>query len=109
MPPLVDLLGLWTSLGNVDRRGVNAVTTFRADLRMLARISHDRFFARYHSTAEIIPTIQTDTAQTIIAIIAPLESVMDPESVPDAPASESPTLEPADDPTSPADGPFPGC
>jgi len=105
MPPLVDLLGLWTSLGNVDRRGVNAVTTFRADLRMLARISHDRFFARYHSTAEIIPTIQTDTAQTIIAIIAPLESVMDPESVPDAPASESPTLEPADDPTSPADGP----
>lgn len=51
------------------------------------------------------PKIQTDTAQTIIAIIAPLESVMDPESVPAAPASESLTLDPADDPTSPADGP----
>jgi hypothetical protein len=46
-----------------------------------------------------------DTAQTIIAIIAPLESVMDPESLPAAPASESPALDPADDPTSPADGP----
>ena len=40
------------SLGKVDLRGVNAVTTFRAELRILARISHDRFFARYHNTAE---------------------------------------------------------
>jgi hypothetical protein len=50
---LVDRLSECTSFGNVDLRGVSAVTTFRADLRMLSRISHDRFFARYHSTAEM--------------------------------------------------------
>jgi len=49
--------------------------------------------------------MQIDTAQTIIAIIAPLDSVIDPESGPDAPASESPALDPADEPTSPAEGP----
>jgi hypothetical protein len=49
---LLDRLFEWISFGNVDLRGVSAVTTFRADFRMLARISHDRFFARYHNTAE---------------------------------------------------------
>jgi hypothetical protein len=34
-----------TSLGNVDRRGVNAVTTFFADLRIVLRTSHDLFLA----------------------------------------------------------------
>jgi hypothetical protein len=53
------------------------------------------------------PNIQTDTAQTIIAIIAPLDSVMPPEELPDAPASESPVPVPADDPTSPGAGPGP--
>ncbi len=42
----------WISFGKVDLRGVSAVATLRADFRMLARISHDRFFAKYHSTAE---------------------------------------------------------
>lgn len=51
------------------------------------------------------PKRQIDAAQTIIAIIAPLDSVKDPESGPAAPASESPALLPADDPTSPGDGP----
>lgn len=51
------------------------------------------------------PKIQTDTAQTIIAIIAPFDSVMPPEELPAAPASESPPPVPADDPTSPGAGP----
>jgi len=51
------------------------------------------------------PKTQTETAITIIAIIAPLERVIDPESGPAAPAFESPELLPADDPTSPAEGP----
>jgi hypothetical protein len=43
-----DLAGLFwcTSLGNVERRGVNAATTFFADLRIVLRISHERFLAR---------------------------------------------------------------
>lgn len=52
LPLLVDRLSDRTSFGKVDLRGVNAVTTFRADFRMLARISQDRFFARYHRTAD---------------------------------------------------------
>jgi hypothetical protein len=52
-----------------------------------------------------LPKRQTETAQTIIAMIAPLDSSIDPELGPDAPASVSPVLVPADDPTSPADGP----
>lgn len=51
------------------------------------------------------PKRQIDTAQTIIAIIAPFDSVIDPESGPAAPASESPAPLPADDPTSPGAGP----
>lgn len=50
--PLVDLLLLWISFGKVDLLGVRAVATLRADFRMLLRISHDLFFARYHNTAE---------------------------------------------------------
>lgn len=42
-----------------------------------------------------------------MAIIAPLDSVMPPEELPDAPAFESPTPVPADDPTSPGAGPGP--
>jgi hypothetical protein len=118
---LLDRLFECISFGNVDLRGVKAVTTLRAELRILARISHDRFFARYHNTADTTgvlsarlpqrieghspPKIQTDTAQTIIAIIAPLDNSMDPEELPAAPASESPALDPADDPTSPGAGP----
>jgi hypothetical protein len=43
-----DLAGLFscTSLGNVDRRGVNAVTTLLADFRIVFRTSQDRFLAK---------------------------------------------------------------
>jgi len=51
------------------------------------------------------PKMQTDTAQTIIAIIAPLDSSIDPEELPAAPASESPAMLPEDEPTSPGAGP----
>jgi len=53
--------------------------------------------------------MQTQTSTTIRAIIPPFDKVIEPESVPEAPASESPAALPADDPTSPADGPLPGC
>ncbi len=43
-----------------------------------------------------------------MAIIPPFDMVIDPESVPDAPASLSPEAEPAEEPASPADGPLPG-
>jgi hypothetical protein len=43
----------------------------------------------------------------MMAIIAPLDRVIDPESDPAAPASESPTLLPGVDPTSPGAGPVP--
>jgi hypothetical protein len=48
--PLPDLL--CTSLGKLDLLGVKAVATLLADLRMVARTSHDRFFARYQRTEE---------------------------------------------------------
>ena len=49
--PLVEArLGCSASFGNVERRGVRAVATLLADLRIVFRTSHDRFFARYHST-----------------------------------------------------------
>lgn len=35
----------FTEFGNSLRRGVNAVTTLRADLRMVSRIFHSLFFA----------------------------------------------------------------
>lgn len=35
----------FTELGNSVLRGVSAVTTFRADFRMVSRIFHSRFFA----------------------------------------------------------------
>jgi hypothetical protein len=56
--------------------------------------------------------MQTQTSTTIRAIIPPFDKVIEPESVPEAPASESPAALPADDPTSPAedlDSPLPGC
>ena len=49
--------------------------------------------------------MQTQTSTTIRAISPPFDNVIEPESVPEAPASESPAALPADDPTSPADGP----
>jgi hypothetical protein len=49
--------------------------------------------------------MQTQTSTTIRAIIPPFDKVIEPESVPEAPASESPAALPADDPTSPAEGP----
>jgi len=49
--------------------------------------------------------MQTETAQTIIAIIAPLDSSIDPEELPAAPASESPAAVPDDEPASPGAGP----
>jgi hypothetical protein len=49
--------------------------------------------------------MQTQTSTTIRAIIPPFDKLRDPESVPEAPASESTAPLPADDPTSPADGP----
>lgn len=45
----------------------------------------------------------------MIAIMAPRDILIDPVSDPDAPASESPDLLPADEPTSPGAGPSPGC
>lgn len=120
--PLVDLL-CWTSFGNVDLRGVKAVATLLADLRSVFRTSHDRFLAKYHSTDEatihtlayfwhgelidLLPKTTTNTAQTIMAIIPPFEILIEPESGPAAPASESP--DPAVEPASPAAGPSPGC
>ena len=56
----------------------------------------------------ILPSITTQTTTMMIAIIPPFDMVMDPESGPEAPASLSPVLEPADDPASPAEGPLPG-
>ena len=123
--PLLDLLALCTSFGNVDLLGVNAVATLLADLRIVFRTSHDRFLARYQRIEDattqmsviypqlyyegyILPSITTQTMTTMIAIIPPFDMVMDPESVPEAPASLSPALEPADDPASPAEGPLPG-
>jgi len=120
--PLFDLL-FWTSLGNVDRRGVRAVATFLADLRIVLRTSHDRFLATYHSIDEptvycqrfyhirlhlnILPKRATTDTQTTIAMIPVVDIVIEPDSLPAAPASESPT--PAVEPTSPATGPSPGC
>jgi hypothetical protein len=49
--------------------------------------------------------MQMDTAQTMMAIIAPLESSIDPEELPAAPAFESPALLPDEEPTSPGAGP----
>jgi len=43
--PFEDLLDVLASFGNSDLRGVRAVTTFFADLRMLALISQDLFLA----------------------------------------------------------------
>jgi len=59
----------------------------------------------YLGTLGSPPKIQIETAITIIAIIAPLERVIDPESGPAAPALLSPALLPAAEPTSPAEGP----
>jgi len=50
----------------------------------------------------------TDTTITMMAMMAPLLSVMDSESVPEAPASESPPGVDTE-PASPAGSPFPGC
>jgi hypothetical protein len=44
-----------------------------------------------------------------MAMIPPLDISMEPEEPPDAPASESAPLLPDEDPTSPAEGPLPGC
>lgn len=52
---------------------------------------------------DVLPKMTTTTTITTMAMIPFLDSVMEPESVPAAPASESPA--PAVDPTSPADGP----
>jgi hypothetical protein len=52
---------------------------------------------------DILPKMTTTTTTTTMAMMPFLDSVMEPESVPAAPASESPV--PAVDPTSPADGP----
>ena len=41
-----------SSLGNSARRGVSAVTTFLADLRMFSRTFHSRFFAMKNRAAE---------------------------------------------------------
>ncbi|MBE3049777.1 hypothetical protein IMZ48_46230 [Candidatus Bathyarchaeota archaeon] len=41
-----------SSRGNSDRRGVSAVTTLRADLRMFSRTFHSRFLATKKRTAE---------------------------------------------------------
>ena len=51
-PRLDLLLGFWTSLGNAERLGVRAMAIFLADFLILARTSHDLFFAKYHSTDE---------------------------------------------------------
>jgi hypothetical protein len=61
--PLIDLLLPCTSFGNVDLRGVKAVTTFLADLRMVSRISQDRFLARYHSTEDTTVYGQRNSAE----------------------------------------------
>jgi hypothetical protein len=64
--PLVDFL--CTSFGNVDLLGVNAVATFRAELRIFLRTSHDRFFARYQRTEEATVCVnilfRTDNGRT---------------------------------------------
>lgn len=54
-------------------------------------------------TQDLLPTIQTVEAITINAMMAPLDNVIDPESLPAAPASLSPL--PAEEPASPAVGP----
>jgi len=85
------------------------VATLLADLRIVFRTSHERFFARYHNTEDATPRRTTTTTHIIIAIIPPFDIVMDPESDPVAPASLSPLLLPGAEPASPAAGPFPGC
>lgn len=105
--PFVDLRTSCTSLGNVDLRGVKALATFLADLRMFSRILQDRFFAKYQSTDVVTPKTAAKTTTMIIAIIPPLDSVIPPEEGPAAPALLSPA--PAEEPASPAAGPFPGC
>jgi len=51
-PRVEALLLSCTFLGKADLRGVKAVATRFADLRIFARTSHDRFFARYQRTDE---------------------------------------------------------
>lgn len=119
--PLVDPRLFCTSFGKVVRLGVKATATFRADFLSFARTSHDLFFAKYQSTdmatknmvsshtmvllewLNLLPRIQMTDATTMIAIIAPLDRVIDPLSCPAAPAALSPA--PALDPASPAEGP----
>ncbi len=67
--PRFDPLVLRTSLGKVDRRGVNAVATFLADLRIVFRTSQDRFLARYQR-------IEDATTQTSAGTLAVLPSEM---------------------------------
>jgi len=105
--PFVNLRDLRTSFGNVLRRGVSAVATFLADFRIVARISQERFFAKYQSVAVVIPTIITPTTTTDMAIIAPVDKVMDSLSDPDAPASVSPPASFGF--PSPGASPLPGC
>ena len=57
----------------------------------------------------LLPKMTTSTTHTIMAMIPPLDNVIDPESGPAAPAFESPALLPPELPTSPAVGPLPGC
>lgn len=119
--PLVDPRRFCTSFGKVVLLGVKAMATFRADFLSFARTSHDLFFAKYQSTdmattkmvnsytmvllewLNLLPRMQITLATTIIAIIAPLDRVIEPPSCPDAPAALSPA--PALDPASPAVGP----
>ena len=124
--PLLERLTFCTSFGKVDLLGVNAVATLLADLRIVFLTSHDRFLARYQRIDDatiimlaivpaallvqgnVLPKITTQTTTTMIAMIPPLDMVIDPESGPAAPSSLSPVLEPADEPASPAEGPLPG-
>lgn len=46
-----------TDLGNSVRRGVNAVTTFLADLRIVSRTFHSLFFATKKRTDEETPAL----------------------------------------------------
>jgi len=97
-------------------RAADALANFPVSLlRQVIKNSRDSY-EEVRSEPQVVltcrhlpPNIQTKDAQTIMAITAPLDMEIELVSAPEAPASESPELLPAELPTSPGAGPLPGC